>query len=291
MIIGAPDHQALGAAYIYSDVSGTWTQEAELTPPRDAGESGVKFGTSVAISGSTAMVGADGGGNGAVYSYSDVGGTWTPGAELTAPDGGGTDEFGWSLALSRSTLVVSAVNHAWSGAIYVFTDLAGTWTYRTELTASDGATNDYFGDKVATDGTRIVAGAPGHDGMQGAAYVFDGSGASWKQEAELDGLRRRPPRLLRLGRRPGPQDHPGRRRKDQQRQRFRLCLQREESPEVDPATRADGHRRRDHRPVRLLGFAIGDVGHRRGRPGRGWGRGGLPLPALRRLTGLALTGR
>ena len=38
---------------------------------------------------------------------------------------------------------------------------------------------------MATDGTRIVVGAPGHVKEQGAVYVFDGSGATWKQVAEL----------------------------------------------------------------------------------------------------------
>jgi hypothetical protein len=183
--IGAPGY-GLGAAYVFSDTSGTWTQQAELSQPSGVGAYVLKFGNSVATSGSTVMVGADGtGSDGAVYPFSDIAGTWTPGAELTAPDGATNDFFGWSMALSSSTLVVSAVRHASNGAIYVFTDIGGTWTYQTELVASDGQANDYFGDKVATNGTQIVAGAPGHSDTQGAVYVFDGSAATWKQVAEL----------------------------------------------------------------------------------------------------------
>jgi hypothetical protein len=185
--IGAPDHSnELGAAYVFTRTGGTWTQQAEFLDPESGAISNIKFGYSVVTSGSTVMVGADGAyGSGAVYVYSDSAGPWSQEAELTAPDAALSDDFGWSMALSHSTLVVSAVKHAKNGAIYVFTDLGGTWTYRTELTASDGATNDYFGDKVATNGSRIVAGAPGHVLEQGAAYVFDGSGAKWTQVAEL----------------------------------------------------------------------------------------------------------
>ena len=93
--------------------------------------------------------------------------------------------FGWSMTLSGSTLVVSAVRHAANGAIYVFTDTGGPWAEQAELTAADGFANDYFGDKVAMSGNRIVAGAPGHTTEQGAAYVFTGSGTSWHQTAEL----------------------------------------------------------------------------------------------------------
>jgi hypothetical protein len=186
VVVGAPGHSySLGAAYIYVDVAGTWTQQAELAAVGDAGESNVKFGSSVATSGSTVMVGADGYGTGSVYTYTQSAGTWTPGAVLTPPDGAISDEFGWSMSLAHSTLVVGAVKHAANGAAYVFNDVAGTWTYETELLASDGATNDYFGDKVATDGTRIVVGAPDHVDEQGAAYVFTGSGATWTQTAEL----------------------------------------------------------------------------------------------------------
>jgi len=60
------------------------------------------------------------------------------------------------------------------------------------LTASDGATNDYFGYAVAVSGNTVVIGedgatVSGHAG-QGAAYVFTESGSGWAnmtQTAEL----------------------------------------------------------------------------------------------------------
>jgi hypothetical protein len=186
VVVGAPGHDVDGAAYVFTESAGVWTQRAELTAPDVIGEGTVKFGYSVLTSGSAVMVGATGAhATGAVYVYSDSSGTWTEQAELTAPDAAYGDLFGWSLALSRSTLVVGAVRHDVSGAVYVFTDSSGSWIEKAELTPSDGAGIEYFGDKVATDGTHIVVGMPGHANDQGAVYVFTGSATTWIQRAEL----------------------------------------------------------------------------------------------------------
>jgi len=42
----------------------------------------------------------------------------------------------------------------------------------TKLTASDGASSDYFGYRVAISGKTIVVGAWGDDSNKGAAYVY-----------------------------------------------------------------------------------------------------------------------
>ncbi|MGH9018123.1 MAG: FG-GAP repeat protein, partial [Acidimicrobiales bacterium] len=188
VVVGAPARDfGIGAAYVFSDGGGTWTQQAELTGSDSSG--GDKFGSSVvAASASQVMVGAKGhAATGAVYVFSDSGGPWGQAQELSDPEGGADDMFGWSMATSGATLVVSAVKaHNDTGAVFVYTpDGDGNWTERAELSAADGFANDYFGDKVAISGNRIVAGAPGHNSEQGAAYVFSGSGATWKQTDEL----------------------------------------------------------------------------------------------------------
>ncbi|HXQ75732.1 MAG TPA: hypothetical protein VN791_04485 [Acidimicrobiales bacterium] len=189
VVVGAPDHYfGIGAAYVFSDSGGSWADQAELTPSGLGVTSEVKFGYSVVTSGAAIMVGADGydAKAGAVFVFTDAGGTWNQEATLTPADAGVGQEFGWSMAVSGPTLLVSAVKaHDDTGAVYVFSDAGGAWAQDAELTASDAAGNNYFGDKVAISGSRIVAGAPGHDSEQGAAYVFTGSGASWRQVAEL----------------------------------------------------------------------------------------------------------
>jgi hypothetical protein len=101
------------------------------------------------------------------------------------------------MTLSGTTLAVSAVRHDANGAVYVYND--DSWAepspsaylvsgYSAELVASNGAANDYFGDKIALSGSQILVGAPGHASQRGAAYLFadtDGTWSTWTQKAEL----------------------------------------------------------------------------------------------------------
>jgi hypothetical protein len=90
---------------------------------------------------------------------------------------------------STGTRVVVGANNKSSnvGAAYIFTRSGTTWTQEQKITASDGATNDYFGASVAIDstGTRVVVGAYGKNSNTGAAYVFIRSGTTWTQEAKI----------------------------------------------------------------------------------------------------------
>jgi nucleoside-specific outer membrane channel protein Tsx len=188
-----------GAAYVFVESGGTWSQQAELTASDGATDD--QFGQSVAVSGSTIVVGAPqhpfslaGNGPGKAYVFVENGGTWSQQAELTASDGAAGDNFGHSVAVSGSTAVVGAAGHTvgsnqGQGASYVFTPSGGTWSQQAELTSSDGAANDEFGNSVAVSGNTAVVGAPGHmigsNGYQGAAYVFVQSGTTWSQQAEL----------------------------------------------------------------------------------------------------------
>ena len=174
-----------------------WTQQAELTAADGAAGSG--FGISVAVDGSTAVVGARTNGpnstQGAAYVFVESGGTWSQQAELTASDGTTNDQFGQSVAVSGSTIVVGAPQHPFSlggngpGKAYVFVENGGTWNQQAELKASDGAAGDDFGYSVAVSGGTAVVGASGHmvssNQGQGAAYVFVPSGGTWTQQAEL----------------------------------------------------------------------------------------------------------
>jgi hypothetical protein len=183
-----------GAAYVFVQSDGTWSQQAELTASDSAAYDW--FGSSVAVDGSTAVVGAPGKNDaqGAAYVFVESGGTWSQQAELTASDGEGEDRFGWSVAVSGSTAVVGAIYHpGWAspgpGAAYVFVESGGTWSQQAELTASDGAAYDWFGGSVAVSGSTAVVGANQHtvgsNGQQGTAYVFVKSGGTWTQQQEL----------------------------------------------------------------------------------------------------------
>ena len=102
-------------------------------------------------------------------------------AELTSSDGQAGDEFGLSVAICGSAVVVGAseFNSSTIGAAYVFVKGANGWSNMTQtakLTASNGAPGALFGSSVACAGRTIVVGAPhasvGSNQLQGEAYVF-----------------------------------------------------------------------------------------------------------------------
>ena len=144
-------------------------------------------GTSVAMSGDTALVGAIGanGFTGAAYVFSRAGTAWEEQAKLVADGLAGTDFFGASVALSGDIAIVGArATLSSQGAAYVFRRDGATWTREAKLVAGDGAAGDSFGTSVAADGDTVVVGAPAKDGT-GAVYVFTRSGTTWTQQWKL----------------------------------------------------------------------------------------------------------
>lgn len=192
-----------------------------------------QFAHALAISGDTVVVGAEwessnatgvngvqtnnlASKSGAAYVFVREGTNWAQQAYLKASNAGANDRFGYAVAISGDTIVVSAVwedsnatgvngnqfnNSANdSGAAYVFVRNGTNWTQQAYLKASNAEADDLFGDKVAISGDTIVVGAfwedsnaTGVNGNQlnnsatnsGAAYVFVRDGTNWSQQAYL----------------------------------------------------------------------------------------------------------
>ncbi len=163
----------------------------------DDGAAGDNFGSSVAISGDTVIVGAqwdddNGDGSGSAYVFVLNGTTWNQQAKLTASDGAPEDWFGHSVAISGDTVVVGAHGDDdrgyGSGSAYVFVRDGTTWTQQAKLTANDGAAADAFGWFVAVSEDTAVVGAYNDDdrgASSGSVYVFVRNGANWSQQAKL----------------------------------------------------------------------------------------------------------
>lgn len=113
-----------GRAYVYTIEGGTWQLEALLEPSQLQG--GQRFGASVAISGDTIAIGADG-------------------------------ERGASVGINGDQSDQSERN---SGAVYVFERSAGAWQQTAYVKPSDNERSNYFGQSVALDGEIMVVGAP-----------------------------------------------------------------------------------------------------------------------------------
>jgi hypothetical protein len=186
---------AFGAVYVFVRSGASWTLQAKLVPPDGVADD--QFGTSVALAGDTAVIGAahhsaGGDRSGAAYVFVRSGASWDLQAQLTAADGAGDDQLGTSVALAGDTAVVGAVNAAGStaqaGAAYAFVRSGASWTQQAKLAAADGAALDHFGTSIALSGDTALIGASGSDDPEqnaGAAYVFVRSGATWTQQAKL----------------------------------------------------------------------------------------------------------
>ena len=188
-----------GAAYIFTRSGSTWTEQAILRAS-NAGAND-KFGTSVSINSDAtyAVVGAIyENTTGAMYVFTRSGSTWTQQAgPLRATDFGVDDFFGTSISINSDGTYIIIGAHledpggiSNGGAAYIWVRSGSAWAHQAKLTASDVATNYYFGENVAisSDGNYAIVGAGrsvtgGLDA--GAAYIYVRSGSTWTQQAKI----------------------------------------------------------------------------------------------------------
>ncbi len=180
-IVGAPDHANFaGRAYVFTRTEAGWEQTAEIEGSDTVAND--SFGSSVAISGTTAIVGAYLANRAYVFTQTPTG--WKQTAELEGSDTVANDSFGSSVAISGTTAVVGESGDPFSNA-YVFTQTPTGWQQTAELSDSDEEEGDSFGSSVAISGTTAVVGASGHSDSAGRAYLFTQTATGWKQVAEL----------------------------------------------------------------------------------------------------------
>lgn len=185
-----------GSAHVYTYISDVWNFDALLKP--NDGKSNDHFGTSVAISGDYAIVGADRHksngltNSGAAYIFEKEGGVWIQKQKLVPNDGSSHAYFGISVDIDGEYAVVGAYqakeNGIATGAAYVFERIGGIWQQVAKLIPDDAAANDHFGFSVAIHQNQIIVGSEWDDDMganSGSAYIFQRNGGVWQQEAKL----------------------------------------------------------------------------------------------------------
>jgi len=197
-LVGAPltDSGAkdTGAVHVFRlDADQQWQQSAKLIA--DDAQAGDLFGSAIALSSSTAVVGAYGDDDqglsaGAAYIFELRSGSWIQVAKLVAPHGKAGDELARRVALDEHTVALGAhrtdLNGADSGAVLIYQrSSAGNWQHAARLTAEDSAANDLFGLSIALDGDQLLVGAANDDdygSASGAAYLFSRDlNGSWQQ--------------------------------------------------------------------------------------------------------------
>jgi hypothetical protein len=202
-LIGAPGDddggELAGAAYVFTHSNGTWSQSCKLTADAAAAEDA--FGSSVALDGDVAVIGApgrDGSGYdmGAVYVFEHSGDAWTQQTMLLAWDGLDLDNFGFAVAIDGDVAVVGGGRRAVTMTRNTrprprrtsSSGSTGPGRRAARLTADDGADYDRFGWNVALSGDTIVVGAFRDSGIPtalSAAYVFDRHDGVWTQTTKL----------------------------------------------------------------------------------------------------------
>jgi hypothetical protein len=179
-----------GAAYVFIRDGTNWSQQAYLKASNT--EAGDGFGISVAVSGSTVVVGSnvedsnstgvngdqsnnDANGSGAAYVFVRNGTNWTQQAYLKASNTGAGDNFGYSVAAWGEAILVGAIHEAsnatgvngnqtnnaanLSGAAYVFVRNGTNWTQQAYLKASNTGAQDLFGYSVGLSADTVAVGA------------------------------------------------------------------------------------------------------------------------------------
>ena len=169
-----------GLVYVFTLQSGTWVLTQTLADP--GASDGDTFGAAVALSGSTALIGAWGtnADAGAAYVFNQVGGVWTLSQTLTAATPTSGDNFGSAVALSGNYAAVGswgAANDA--GTVTLFSLGGSTWSMSQTMSDPLAASSDAFGSALSLSGSSLLIGAPGSLDSMGAAYFYGLSGATW----------------------------------------------------------------------------------------------------------------
>ncbi|MEE8155935.1 MAG: FG-GAP repeat protein [Phycisphaerales bacterium] len=199
-VIGAPGDDELGvdagAVYVFVHQGNEWVEQAKLTASNGASEN--RFGSSVAVSGETIIVGAPFGsgkigGTGAAYIFELQGDTWEEVASIGPTNGELTDAFGSAVAIEGDRALVGAPSHnalgKESGAAYFFVREDGFWsTGPQKIVPADGFAGQKFGISVALANDRACIGVGKDDDAginAGAAYFFMQGGGQWAEISKL----------------------------------------------------------------------------------------------------------
>lgn len=181
-VVGAINHDGYasdaGAVYVFDVSTG---DELRKLDPGDLNAVD-QFGISVAIDGTTAVVGAyrqdtTSFGGGAAYAFNADTGAMLKKWDNPAVSPQSNDNFGSGVAIADGSIAIGAFNDdvgaSNSGTVYLFTD---TFITLGTFTADDATNNQAIGRQVAISGEVVVTGAA-NDGelfnSAGAAYAID----------------------------------------------------------------------------------------------------------------------
>ncbi|MEM7332363.1 MAG: hypothetical protein AAF490_09735 [Chloroflexota bacterium] len=195
-VIGAPYANVgglnSGTVYVLVQQGSGWVLEAELISNNLTTAN--SFGAAVAIEGDTVVVGSPRFNfqPGQAHVFTRSAGSWSLQTTLVPTDSAPDDFFGKSVAIDNGSITVGAptalVSGNPTGAAYVFTQSGNSWSQQAKLIATDGASDDQFGESVDIDMDSVIVGALGDDTAVingGSGYIFTRTGTTWSQQAKV----------------------------------------------------------------------------------------------------------
>ena len=188
IVVGANGAEHSGRAYVFIKGTSGWHQTAELSGTGFG--KGAAFGSSVAVSGDSVVVGAplQNVFSGAAEVFGDGVGGWLPVARLTSDETSVGNYFGFAVAMAGDAIAVGAPGRlVGEGRAYIFKPSGHGWREEASIVGGDSAVGDDFGYSLALSGPTLVVGGPWHDSAGGAAYVFSLGARGVHQVAELKG--------------------------------------------------------------------------------------------------------
>lgn len=196
LLVGAPHDSEhgwdAGAVWSFRRQDGFWRLEGRLAP--GGPEGGARFGASVALRKTLAVVGAprtDGGAldTGAVHVLERRDGAWHPIQILEAPDRASGDFFGDAVACWDDWIAVGAWgddDHGEkTGAVWLFQRTTEGWRAERKLIPEEAEARDRVGLRVAFSEGRLLVAACGADEEAGRVHVYRLEDEDWLREADL----------------------------------------------------------------------------------------------------------
>ena len=176
----------------YNGSSWSQTQKINLTSPNDvtfySALSANEDMLFVTLKGYTSPVGRIG-------VYTESGGTWSQTQLIVNPYTSSDSNFS-QLAVSadNTTLIAgdpfSNYNSTDNGVAWLFSNVAGTWTYSHRFDNPYSGADLRFGDRgldINHDGTRVFIGSHFYNSETGAVHIFDYVGSSWSLSQTING--------------------------------------------------------------------------------------------------------
>lgn len=185
-LIGAPlwddddaDLEGVGRVTAFMVRDGQWVESGTLA---SESEPNANFGSSIAVNGDAALVGAPGWdesrGAAFVYERESAMAPWTRGGGFSLGGGEPGDQFGAGVAFSGSDVWIGAprLHENETGSVHIYeADSNGVLPDSPRRLALEKTVErDAFGQHIYAEGETVVVTAPGMHHQSGALYVYEG---------------------------------------------------------------------------------------------------------------------